>query len=280
MIVDGTAISYRDYCATEDCIPSMISRILRWVQKYQPKMTYIAWDGPRSRDTRKSIYSEYKGNRKKKPKEYFGQVAEVKEIFQIFGFHQFEGPGEGDDVIATLCRQRIGQKLIITVDKDLVQLIGPEVCLLRVLEEEIFLDIMNCRDLFGFHPEEWLDYQTIVGDSGDGVPGIVGVGDKGARAILQACPDFLYILQKSNSSNAFEELQKALNGSGKTEFTLNAARLILEQLDRLDETRRLVELKDIPLEVCSGSKDLHKAIDWLADRRLEHLMWRAMDVLK
>lgn len=141
--------------------------------------------GPGVRD---SIYPEYKANRSEMPDDLRPQIVLAKQIMEGFGIPAVQVEGwEADDIIATLARQAsdLGWDVrIVTNDKDARQLIGPRVRLLN-LRKNTWMDEADVVADWGVRPDQVIDFQSLVGDSVDNVPGVPLIGPKKAAALLE-----------------------------------------------------------------------------------------------
>ncbi len=153
-----------------------------------PKLTWLicAWDAPGPSE-RVALYPEYKANRTETPVDLVPQIGKVREVIEAFGIPVIEQVGwEADDVIATLTRQGVerGMKVrIITSDKDARQLLGPQVHLFN-LRKNTELDEAALMADWGIRPDQVVDFQSLVGDAVDNVPGVPLVGPKKAAQLL------------------------------------------------------------------------------------------------
>ena len=153
----------------------------------QPTHWLCAMDspGPGARDT---IYPEYKANRSEMPEDLRSQILLTKQIMDGFGIPAIQVEGwEADDIIATLTRQatEMGWEVrIVTNDKDARQLLNPRVRLFNV-RKNTWLDGADVVADWGVRPEQVIDFQSLVGDSVDNVPGVPLVGPKKAAALLE-----------------------------------------------------------------------------------------------
>jgi len=140
---------------------------------------------------RNESFPEYKANRGETPEELEPQFDLCREIAAALGFPVFEEEGwEADDLLATISRgvvRKKGEAVVITTDKDLCQLVredGRIVC--HDLAKQRTFDADAVREKFGVDPSQIPDYLGLVGDTVDNLPGVPGVGPKGAAAALQA----------------------------------------------------------------------------------------------
>jgi DNA polymerase-1 len=149
---------------------------------------------------RNALYDQYKANRSAPPEDLIPQFPLVREATAAFGVHCVELPGyEADDLIATYaCRSRDagGEAVIVSSDKDLMQLIGGGVVMWdpmkdrRLAEPEVF-------EKFGVGPDKMIDLQALIGDSVDNVPGAPGIGPKTAAQLLDEYGDLDTLLERA-----------------------------------------------------------------------------------
>ncbi|MFC5069471.1 DNA polymerase I [Flaviflagellibacter deserti] len=160
--------------------------------------THLAIVFDKSEDTfRKEIYADYKANRKEPPPDLIPQFRLMREAVKAFGLKPVEKAGfEADDIIATYACQAEAagaEVLIISADKDLMQVVTPKVSFYDFesgakgrpgYRPERRIDIQGVIDYFGVPPERVTDVQALVGDTSDNVPGVPGIGIKTASALL------------------------------------------------------------------------------------------------
>ncbi|MEZ6062034.1 MAG: DNA polymerase I [Planctomycetaceae bacterium] len=153
----------------------------------QPTHLLCAFDSP-GEGRRNELYAPYKANRDEMPDDLRPQIPLLKQLLEGFEIPCVQVEGwEADDVIATVTRQATEQGIdvvIVSGDKDTRQLISPSV---RILNNRkgTFLDEAGLLDDWGIRPEQVIDYQALVGDSVDNVPGVPLVGPKKAKALLE-----------------------------------------------------------------------------------------------
>ncbi len=149
---------------------------------------------------RNDLYPEYKANRPPPPEDLVPQFPLVREATRAFGVHCVELPGyEADDLIATyacMARDAGGEAVIVSSDKDLMQLIGPSVVMWdpmkdrRLAEEAVF-------EKFGVTPDKVIEVQALIGDSVDNVPGAPGIGPKTAAQLIGEFGDLDTLLARA-----------------------------------------------------------------------------------
>lgn len=141
--------------------------------------------GPGKRD---EIFDRYKANRTEIPEDLRPQIPLIKQLLQGFRIPGIECSGwEADDVIATMTRQAVEQGLdvvIVSTDKDARQLLGPHVRMLNCRKNEFYNEASLMGD-WGVRPDQVVDFQSLVGDAVDNVPGVPKIGPKTAKTLIE-----------------------------------------------------------------------------------------------
>lgn len=200
-ILDGYGLIFRSYFAfiraprrgpdgkNVSAVFGFFRTILSLFKEYGPSQFLIALDskGPTFRD---KIYDQYKATRDSTPEELRAQFPIIESAIAAYRLPALRCEGfEADDIIATLATRcaKAGRKcVIISSDKDLMQLVDGPVSMLRPSSNEGLI-AMDREAIFadkGVWPEQIVDYLAIVGDSSDNVPGVKGLGEKGAAKLL------------------------------------------------------------------------------------------------
>ncbi len=219
-LVDGHALIYRAFFAlltrplrtsrgeNTSAAWGVVNFLLRLQSKYRPDFLVWVLDAGDSFRTRR--YPEYKSTRKKLGEElqadFDRAIEQVGTLLSAFRVPVVSVPGfEADDVIGTLARREAAdglQVVIVSGDKDFYQLIGPRVALLNPGRggaagvEEQWVDESNASERLGVPPRQVVDYLALVGDSSDNVPGVRGIGEKGAVQLLQQFGDLDSLLTR------------------------------------------------------------------------------------
>ena len=229
-LLDGTALAYRAHFAlqrsglsTPDGKPSgatygFTMTLRKILETEKPDGIAVAFDPPG--DTfRHARYAEYKATREKMADELVVQLDWMREVVRAHGIPIFEVKGyEADDVIGTLSTQaasRGDDVLIVSGDKDMMQLVGPHVKLYNVFKPGIDLVVEAeeaVKEKFGTTPDHVIDVLAIMGDSSDNVPGVEGIGEKGAIKLIQefGSVDALLARIEEVKGKAKEHLKKDL----------------------------------------------------------------------
>lgn len=148
-------------------------------------------------------YPEYKANRSEMPADLRPQIPLIKQIIEGFGIPMLMHEGwEADDIIATVTKQAVAkgvEVILVTTDKDCRQLLGPGVRMLN-MRKNTYLGVEELKADWGIAPEQVVDYQSLVGDSVDNVPGVPLIGPKKATALLQEFGDLESVLANADKA--------------------------------------------------------------------------------
>jgi DNA polymerase-1 len=208
---------------------NMLRKVLR---EEQPDHVVVVFDAP-GKSFRSEIYPEYKATRDAQPEDLTRQFPVCREIVAAYRLPVLEVPGvEADDVIATLVATappalRVS---ILSTDKDLMQLVSDRVELLDTMKNRR-LGPAEVEERFGVPPEKLLDVRALVGDPSDNIPGVSGIGEKGAAQLIREWGDLDALLAHAD----------AIPGK-------RAREALLAQAERARLSRRLAALRrDVPL---------------------------------
>jgi len=199
-LVDGHSHLFRAYHAvgylsTSRGVPShavLILSTMLWklIREERPDYLGIAWDAPGA-TFRDRLFEEYKATRAAMPADLAQQLPYVRRLFEALRTPVVEAPGfEADDVLGTLVARVADRDLevvIVTGDKDLLQLVSPRVSVLSVVGrsgERVRYDAAKVRERWGVDPAQIPDVLALMGDSIDNIPGVPGVGEKTAVKLL------------------------------------------------------------------------------------------------
>ena len=155
------------------------------VREEKPDAIAVAMD-PRGGSFRKQLFPAYKATRDAQPEDLTAQWPLARELIDAWKLPVLEVPGfEADDVIATLARitPPEWEVLIVSSDKDLMQLVGGRVVLLDSMKDKR-IGPAEVVERFGVTPDKLLDVRALVGDPSDNIPGVKGIGEKGAAALI------------------------------------------------------------------------------------------------
>ncbi len=202
-IIDGKSVFYRGYYAMghlslPDGTPTggvygFASMLIEIIEKLQPEYIAVAWDKSKTNiRRRRAIYADYKANRKPAPPDFYAQIPYLMELLEAFHIPLYEFDDyEADDIIGTLARkaQAAGVRAeIISGDLDMLQIVDEHIKmyqLKRGFSDVSAFDIAAVEEKYGLKKDQFLDLKSLKGDSSDNIPGVPGIGEKGAVKLLQ-----------------------------------------------------------------------------------------------
>ncbi len=196
VLVDGSSYLYRAFHALPDlrngageptgAIYGVLNMLRRLVGDYKADFLGCVFDA-KGKTFRDEVYPEYKATRAPMPDDLAAQIEPLLDAIQALGWPLLVVDGvEADDVIGALAREAEGQGIrtvVSTGDKDLAQLVGPDVTLINTMSNET-LDVAGVTAKFGVAPARIVDYLALIGDAVDNVPGVEKVGPKTAAKWL------------------------------------------------------------------------------------------------
>ncbi len=197
ILVDGSGYLYRAFHALPPLTNSkgeptgavlgVLNMLNKMVKEEAPDRIAVVFDAP-GRTFRDDLFDKYKAHRAPMPDDLRAQVQPLYDTVAAMGVPLLRVPGvEADDVIGTLAKQAAdaGFKVLIsTGDKDMAQLVGPNVELLNTMSNTR-LDRVGVKAKFDVFPEQIVDYLALVGDTSDNIPGVTSVGPKTAAKWLE-----------------------------------------------------------------------------------------------
>jgi DNA polymerase-1 len=199
ILVDGSSYLYRAFHAMfkADLRNSAgeptgairtVTSMLRRLQKDYPSSVVVVIFDAKGKTFRDDIYPDYKANRPSMPDDLRLQIEPIHRIVRAMGLPLLMIEGvEADDVIGTLAHQATQQQVDVVVstgDKDMAQLVNQHVTLVNTMTETV-MDVAGVKEKFGIPPELIIDFLALMGDKVDNIPGVAGVGEKTALALLQ-----------------------------------------------------------------------------------------------
>lgn len=218
VIIDSHALIHRAFHALPpmtnqkgevlNAVYGYVSVFLKILKDMKPQYIVAAFDLPQP-TFRHEEFEEYKAHRPKAPDDLISQFNKVKEVMRAFGVPIMEMPGyEADDVLGTICEKVKEQKLnvisvVLTGDLDTLQLVDDDKTIVYTLKkgitDTVIYDEKAVIDRYGLHPNQMVDFKGLKGDPSDNIPGVPGVGDKTAAAL---------ILKYGSIEGVYEEIEK------------------------------------------------------------------------
>jgi DNA polymerase-1 len=258
LIIDGNSLINRAFYALpllsnsrgeySNAVYGFINILTRAIQEQNPKYIAVAFDHDK-KTFRNNLFDRYKATRKPMPTELASQLPILKKLLAAINIKCFEvNTVEADDIIGTLSKVKGVQKLLLSGDRDLFQLVDDETYVWftkKGISEVELVDKNTLKKLMGLTPEQIIDYKALRGDSSDNIPGVAGIGEKGA----------LDLINKYNSlDGVYENID---NISGKLKEKLENGR------DMAYISRQLATIKtdvnfDFKLEECQYTYPYNK----------------------
>ena len=201
ILIDGHSLAFRAFHALPldmaapsgeltNAVFGFTSMLLNVLRDQAPEYVAVAFDVGKT--FRHEMYDAYKGHRERMPDELRSQVERIKQVVETLNIPIFTAEGfEADDVLATLARQAEAQgvaSLIVTGDRDILQMVDERISVLtsgRRFSDTIVYDPAAVQEKYGLRPDQLVDLKALLGDKSDNIPGVKGIGEKGATDLLQ-----------------------------------------------------------------------------------------------
>jgi DNA polymerase-1 len=244
-IIDGNSYIYRAFYAVRgltnssglptNAVFGFANMLLKVIKEKTPDLLAIVFD-PKGPTRRHLEFKDYKAHRPPMPRDLVPQVPYIHKLVEAFRIPVFVQDGqEADDVIATLAGKAVSRGMhvtIVTGDKDLLQLAGPQVRIYDTLKEKVY-EPKDVEERFGVPPDRVIEIMGLMGDASDNIPGVPGIGEKTAQTLIKEYGTIENLLAHS------AEITKPKLRQSLSEFA-HLARL----------SRELATLRsDVPLEV-------------------------------
>jgi DNA polymerase-1 len=196
-LIDGSSYIFRAFFAIPplsnaaglptNAIFGFTNILLKLLKQHRPEYVVVALDAGRE-TFRNEMFADYKSNRPEAPAELVPQFPYFRKVLDALNLPLLELPGyEADDIIATLCGTMSGkgcQVVVVSSDKDLMQLVTDGIRLLDSAKDR-WIGAEQVKDKFGVAPEQVIEVMGLMGDPVDNIPGVKGIGEKTAIALIQ-----------------------------------------------------------------------------------------------
>lgn len=197
-LIDGSSYIFRAYfgirqfLSTSTGFPTnalygFIHMLQKVVKDEKPDYLAVAFDS-KEKTFRHKMYEDYKANRDAPPEDLAKQFPHFEPLVQAYNIHGVRVPGfEADDIIGTLAKKAAAEGfkvVIVSGDKDMMQLIGPDIRMLDTMKNKWF-GVEDVQEKFGVTPDKVIDVMGLMGDSSDHIPGVKGVGPKTASELIR-----------------------------------------------------------------------------------------------
>ncbi|HBS48021.1 TPA: DNA polymerase I [Candidatus Dependentiae bacterium] len=269
-LIDGSSFLYRAFYAlkplhtakglTVQAVFGFCRMIKKLIDDYNPQKIVLVWD-TKGKTFRSEIFEEYKATRQKAPSDLIEQKKLIVEFADIIKLPQIFKEGyEADDLIASIAAENEDHEtIIVSPDKDLQQLIDKRVLVFDPFKR-IVIDKDDFQKINNFPPERTILYHSILGDASDNIPGVSGIGKKGAQELAEqfkSLDDLYENLEKVKS----ESLRKKLHEQKDLAF-------LSEKLFTLKIIKTHIKEKDLQFD----AKNWNNAYDFFAKLNFESLL--------
>ena len=271
VLIDAFALIFRAYYALPpltnkegvqlNAAYGFTSALLSSIKELEPEYLAVGFDLPKP--TKRHLeYVEYKAHRAPMPEDLMAQVPYVKEILKAMNIPVFAVEGyEGEDVIATIIKQTanrlqttaekavvggrssVSEFIIVTGDLDCLQLVDKQTkvySMARGVNQAVMYDIEKVKERYGLSPSQFVDFKALKGDASDNIPGVPGIGEKGAAKL---------IIEYKKLENIYENIEK-ISGKLQTLLKENKEQAFLSQ-----KLSKIVT--DVPLEFNLADAKIH-----------------------
>lgn len=199
VLIDGNNLIFRSYYATAyrgeiltnskglptNAVYAYIQMLLKIIAEEKPSHIMVAFD--KGKTFRHESYDDYKGGRSETPKELKEQIPYAKKVTRAMGITVEEIENyEADDIIGTYSKNIDEEVLVVSSDRDLLQLISPNVKMkLLKMKDYVYYNEKSFYEDYGIKPIEIIDLKALMGDSSDNIKGVVGIGEKTALKLIK-----------------------------------------------------------------------------------------------
>tara|TARA_B100001248_G_C27398830_1_gene468010 strand:- start:2055 stop:4607 length:2553 start_codon:yes stop_codon:yes gene_type:complete len=247
LLVDVSAMYFRAFYAIRhlsnskgmptNALYGFISMCVKMLEQFHPEYMVFCFDR-KDPSFRKKIYPEYKANRGEMPEDLVPQVPYISKLAEAMGAKCLELKDyEADDIIGMLAKWGEQQDLhpvIISGDKDFAQLVSDKTNMFEPMKE-MYFGPKEVEEKWGVKPEQMIDYLALVGDSSDNIPGVKGIGPKGAQKLLG---------EFGSLENIYKNIEKVKNKNLAKKLEENKENAFLSQELITIVTDNVIEAKD------------------------------------
>lgn len=233
VIIDGNAIVHRAFHALPplrtkkgelvNAVYGFLLALFKAIKEFEPDYIVATFDLP-GKTFRHQKYKLYKANREKAPDELYEQIPKIKEVLKEFGIKIFEKKGfEADDLIGTIAKAAPKKQIhppmeviILTGDMDALQLVDKNIkvnALRKGIKDTVLYDEEAVKEKYdGLTPKQLIDYKGLRGDPSDNIPGVTGIGEKTAIALIKefGSMDNIYEGIRENTGEIKEKIREKL----------------------------------------------------------------------
>lgn len=228
-ILDGSSFLYRSYYALKplhapdgsqvQAVYGFARMIKKLIKDFKPDYFVLVWDS-KGKTTRHELYPDYKVQRQAPPSDLFEQKVWIQEFAELIGLRQLTITGiEADDLMGSLAQDAVKegcQAVLVTSDKDMRQIVTDDIVVFDPFKDSM-LDVPTLEQKYGFPLSKLPFYFAIIGDASDNIPGVKGIGPKGAEKLVKQF-DSLEDLYQNLDQAGSERTQKLLSEGKENAF--------------------------------------------------------------
>ncbi|HWR20901.1 MAG TPA: 5'-3' exonuclease H3TH domain-containing protein, partial [Verrucomicrobiae bacterium] len=257
-LIDGSSYLFRAYHALPPLTNSkgvptgavygFTKMLLKIIRDERPEAMVVVFDsaGPTERHTQ---FADYKANRAQMPDDLSRQLPYIHRVVEAMRIPLLMQQGqEADDLIGSLARQAAAQDCQVTIatsDKDMLQLVGPEIRIYDWMKEKVYNEA-EVQERFGVSPGQVVEMMGLMGDPIDNIPGVHGIGEKTARSLIQqfgSIEEMVSRLHEVKSAKVREILRRQIE---QARLSRDLARIMTDLPVRLDLGQAALQAPDYP----------------------------------
>lgn len=285
MLIDGNSLLFRAFHALPplsnkdgimtNAVFGFVNMLLKLIEDYKPNFMAVAFDTA-APTFRHKEYAEYKATRTELPEGLGHQFGLVKNLLKLMDIMALELEGfEADDILGTLsckAQNEETEALIVTGDKDCLQLISPKVSVLitkkGISQSQIF-DENELINVYGIKPWQIIELKSLMGDNSDNIPGVPGIGEKTALSLLKQFESLNGIYENIELVKGLKTRESLVNNKEIAFFSKMLATIIRDVPIKVDFTDCTLNLK--------LTQDLSQQLDWLGFQAVKNKILQISD---
>ena len=232
LVIDGNSIINRAFYGVRplttrsgkctNAIFGMINIIFRQIDAIKPDYAAVAFD-LHAPNFRKQVYDAYKAGRHETPPDLLSQFDDAKECLSLLGIQVLEKEGyEADDILGTVARmteEEGAHAYVLSGDRDLLQLISDKTTVLLASNSDtLVFDRDAFFEKYGVEPSAFVDMKAIMGDASDNIPGVAGIGEKGAQKLISAFGSLDGVYESIDSPDIAKGMREKLTVSKENAY--------------------------------------------------------------
>ena len=244
LIIDGNSLAFRAFYALPNlttrtgtptgCVYGFLNMFLKVLEEYKPSHVAVAFDFSRY-TFRNEIFADYKGTRSETPLDLRTQFPILKELLKLMNLKVIEMKNiEADDIIGSLAKQISGEKIILSGDKDVLQLIDND-CHVWLTKKGITeiqkVNLEVLKNEFLLTPAQVIELKALMGDNSDNIPGVNGVGPKTATNLILKYDNIENLYKSIETADISEKLKNKLLAEKEIAFMSKTLATIKTDVD-------------------------------------------------